>query len=713
MMYKKFLTFPFLITLLFNLYSETPLQGDPEKQGLEKESLLAFDLSSGIEYPIETDLDLLMMGANATMQGALRIPQWHPWLEACANLSYSFLPVMAETSLSLFGTGIGPGIIFEPSPRLHLECSLVGGGYYGFFNEQILDSSGTAYENQQGGGGLLNFSSNLSFFVSPWLSIGVDLGYVNYLGLTQGLRAGIGGSFHVDGLEQKVYLREIDFNDIFPSNYKYYDEHPIGTVIIVNEERFPIRDVSVSIFVEQYMEKPTLSSCDSPLEHGDTYKIGINALLRNDVLDLMEVSRVTAEISVQYLMNGKSRQNTTFGTLVLQNRNAIVWNDDRKAAAFVTPMSPEILKLSKGVAGMVRKKGPRTVNQNIRMAMGIFSALSEYGLSYVIDPNTLPYEDAVKNTYTVDFLQYPAETLGYKGGDCDDLTVLFCSLLESVGIHTAFIMVPGHIFSAFSLDIPPNEAKRIFSNTNDLIFHDEKTWVPVETTMISDSFYDAWQNGIKQWRDESQKGNATIIPMSESWKTYESSGEPTNIGSITLPDMRRIEESYDEDLAAFISRELSPQVLALKNRINTSRRSLRLMNQLGVLYARYGKIEDAKIQFRRILAMEEYLPSMINLGNILYLEQQYGEALDIFKMAEKKDKENPVVLLSLARINYEFENSALVNSYFTRASRLAPELSEQFAYLASATTDVSVARAGDIETLKEKVIWEYGEEEEQ
>ena len=44
----------------------------------------------------------------------------------------------------------------------------------------------------------------------------------------------------------------------------------------------------------------------------------------------------------------------------------------------------------------------------------------------------------------VDFLQFPRQTLVYGAGDCDDISILYNSLLESVGIRTAFITIPGH-----------------------------------------------------------------------------------------------------------------------------------------------------------------------------------------------------------------------------------------------------------------------------
>ncbi|MFW6293995.1 MAG: hypothetical protein ACOC7V_16970, partial [Spirochaetota bacterium] len=62
----------------------------------------------------------------------------------------------------------------------------------------------------------------------------------------------------------------------------------------------------------------------------------------------------------------------------------------------------------------------------------------------------------------VDFLQFPRQTLTYSSGDCDDLTALYIALLESVGVDTAFITVPGHIYAAFAVETSPEEARREF-----------------------------------------------------------------------------------------------------------------------------------------------------------------------------------------------------------------------------------------------------------
>ena len=68
------------------------------------------------------------------------------------------------------------------------------------------------------------------------------------------------------------------------------------------------------------------------------------------------------------------------------------------------------------------------VNRNLALAMGISTALKEYGMTYVIDPTT-PYSELAGNAVAIDFIQFPMQSLEYKAGDCDDLSILNCALL--------------------------------------------------------------------------------------------------------------------------------------------------------------------------------------------------------------------------------------------------------------------------------------------
>jgi transglutaminase-like putative cysteine protease len=74
--------------------------------------------------------------------------------------------------------------------------------------------------------------------------------------------------------------------------------------------------------------------------------------------------------------------------------------------------------------------------------------------------------------------------MSYKAGDCDDLTLLYCALLEGLGVESAFIAIPGHIYAAFALDTAYLEAVRLLIPSDLVIPLDGKAWVPVQITEL-------------------------------------------------------------------------------------------------------------------------------------------------------------------------------------------------------------------------------------
>jgi hypothetical protein len=251
-----------------------------------------------------------------------------------------------------------------------------------------------------------------------------------------------------------------------------------------------------------------------------------------------------------------------------------------------------VLEFSKSVAGWAKAKSNRAVNVNLSMAMALHEALKLYGMTYVVDPTT-PFAEFSKDKLAVDFLQFPRQTLKYAAGDCDDLSILYNALLESVGIETAFITVPGHIFIAFSLDTAPDAARRSFLRADELIFRDDETWLPVEITMVQSDFLDAWQAGARQWRENEAREQAGFYRVHAAWREYEPVGLPGDPAAISSPSRTAVVNAFLQEMDKFIHSEISTRVSSLQGEIRRSNNPSIPLNKLGVLYAKYELWEDA------------------------------------------------------------------------------------------------------------------------
>lgn len=136
---------------------------------------------------------------------------------------------------------------------------------------------------------------------------------------------------------------------------------------------------------------------------------------------------------------------------------------------------------------------------------------------YVADPNA-----------TSDYVQFPQQTIELKGGDCDDLSVLYSSVLENVGIQTALIDYKpekglGHVNLLLNTELTPQMAKWITDNDNKYFIRknkrgEEQVWIAIETTSLTD-FMKAWELGTQKFNKEAldnfglAKGKVEIVDV--------------------------------------------------------------------------------------------------------------------------------------------------------------------------------------------------------
>lgn len=136
---------------------------------------------------------------------------------------------------------------------------------------------------------------------------------------------------------------------------------------------------------------------------------------------------------------------------------------------------------------------------------------------YVADPNA-----------TSDFVQFPKQTIDLRGGDCDDLSVLYSAVLESVGIQTALIDYKpdkglGHVNLLFNTELSPQRAIWITDNDSKYFIRknkrgEDQVWIAIETTSLT-NFMKAWELGTEKFNNDAinklglAKGRVEIIDV--------------------------------------------------------------------------------------------------------------------------------------------------------------------------------------------------------
>ena len=414
---------------------------------------------------------------------------------------------------------------------------------------------------------------------------------------------------------------------------------------------------------------------------------------------------LSSTINLKYELGGTNRAITLNSTIDVLHRNALVWDDDTKAASFIDTRNDAVLSFAKAVAHTVQTDDRRAVNRNLRVAMAMFEAMGVYRISYVQDPHRPTYRDSRNNTSVVDYIQYPNQSLFYRGGDCDDLTILFCSLVESVGVETAMLTVPGHIYTAVNLATPASQVDSLFADPGLIIIHNDECWLPIEITLVGSSFQEAWETGAREWNEAAAAGKAMIYPVGEASKRWLNIGSPTEIVVADELAEETFAELYRTRLDAHVAVQLSTLTGPLTTRLESNPDDMRTLNKLGIAYASHGLLEQAEECFSEAVD-NGYKPALANLGNVHLLNGKYRQAVNDFNQVLEERPNSSVAIAGLARASSQAGERLKVEKYLAQLDDIDQGMAVQ---LAGLSTSGNEDRAAEL-SVNSFMYW-AGEEE--
>ena len=469
-------------------------------------------------------------GVGAALKATYRPVKF---LNLFAQGEYLSMALPGVAPITVIDGGVGTGYHLDISDRFSFDLNFDIGAYQAKSTRKI--SGITA-------GGSLTFS----YKINPSIYIDVNASGKHFAAKPMPLMMVNGGvgpgiTFNITEIFNNKTNIGIELNGltpVFPVLYSWYENNSFGSVSITNKEDSSITDVTISFFQPQYMAHAKECATFDRIKRGETVNVDLVAFFNEQMLELTEKTDTSSYIIVNYSRLGKKLSQSYALDVPVYGRNNMSWDDDRRAAVFVSSKDPAAMQFGKYTASIVRDNLRTDMPVNIQYAIGIFQALNEFGLNYVVDPSSA-FEDNV-GTSSIDFLQFPYQTLMYRGGDCDDISILVCSLFEAVGIDTAFITVPGHIFMAFDSGLTPEQARMVYRNDSEYVIVEDQVWVPLEITLSDEGFYRACRYGAREWNNAAANGTAALYRMRDSWQIYQPISVPGAVAYFNLPDSNKI-----------------------------------------------------------------------------------------------------------------------------------------------------------------------------
>lgn len=393
-----------------------------------------------------------------------------------------------------------------------------------------------------------------------------------------------------------------DLQALYGSLFLSYREQPIGTATVTNRGREPLQGVGLHFAFDgeaaPFLIEP-YSVALGVLEPGASLTVDVAPKLSN--LMLSEYTReVTARLS---LRDAKGVLAESSQAIFVYGRQVFNWDDPERVAAFIDPDDPAVSRLVKK-AWMHRPPSGSAEfpPANFVAALTLLTALAEQGLRY--RPDAQNPISARMDWKANDRVAYPSGTLLARSGDCDDLSVLCCSLLESGGIPTAFAVGSSHVFFLFDTGLPMSHLENSALEPRTVVPWKGRVWAPVEATELAGpgaTFAAAWAAAWSR-REAVLAGEFQLIDVQEAWGRYQ---------PLSPPPTRDVEEDIRRHITVpdGLGKRLTGELEALRRLFRDSLRTrvreieaeggdvTSTRHGVGLLYAQSGLFADA----RRIL----------------------------------------------------------------------------------------------------------------
>ena len=467
------------------------------------------------------------------------------------------------------------------------------------------------------------------------------------------------------------------FPDIFAGMQNFYAQRPFAGITLINQKDYSLYDIEVSFFQSGYMDSPTPCGFYSgELKSGESIEVPIYALFNENIFEFEGVISNVGEIIVNYTSRNRNATQKKTVAYNIHDKTRLIWDDDDKVAAYITPADSTLKYFTSYIQNICRDYLLPGYQAPLQYAMQVYYALKE--LKFIYQPDIkYPFIKVKNNMMVIDTVNLPRTTIKFRGGDCDDLTVLYCSLLETMGVETGFITYPDHIAPVLNTGIETNEYYTLDPDRNMFIYYNGSLWIPLEITLVeTENFLTAWQHAIKRYNDVEKKELRFTRAAQQIYTPIRLKSEKTELPA---EELKNLGIKYKGEIAA-----LKQQLISY---YTEHRETAKDFLRSGHIYRKWQEYALAENAYKTALKLDNgNFYTREYLGDLCYLQKKYSEALEIYlALAKDEDKSGQVplsayaeIMLKTAYTYYELGDQNHYNSFRKDALRYNPELAKYF-----------------------------------
>lgn len=655
-------------------------------------------VGSGFDLNDNDDLFGSATGASLGLRHVFNLGPGLPLFFGGLEAVVSRLDLTIGGNATVFQGGARAGVDFRPIPRLLTGVNAAAGYYV------LRDESGSGVQNFA-----VSAAARAGYRITPHVSVSASAELVSLFGLIPAgpdggsdealLQATFGVSttyhFGVPNLQPwhiEGHLIEVVYGHL-PEHYR---TAPVGTATLRHRGAYPIERVTAFASVDALAPAPRPLAIPSSLgpDEWTAVPIRLEAPLEGRLAERGGTGEV--EISIGYRYRGWNRSQRMRLPVRVIGRDTIDWEDPRHLALFVHSTEPTIAGLAAGIATTIERVGTRAVDPAVRAAAAI------HAYARTIRPGGAegPGWATIGGEREVSGLEFPRAAIAGNGAlDPVSRTLLEAALLEAAGYRTALVLSDDRLLLAVAPVTPAADLAAVFASPESLIGDGDERWFVYAAGRADLDLLAAHREAVAA---HAATESTRIIPLRDAWVAFppaDLSGDGDG-----APELQRdqLVAAFRTELEPIVASELEPRAAQLLARVSAARDDRVAANRLGVLYARYHRYPEASRIFSDILLDEEYVPALVNAGNVLVAQGEPLRALPFFRRAIEQEPFNPNVLLALAEVEHALENYGNAALAYQRLASIEPALAERYSYLTlRGEESVRAAREAGLDDLIE------------
>lgn len=517
--------------------------------------------------------------------------------------------------------------------------------------------------------------------------------------------------------QQAIEVAQINIiPSLFPSLYESYKnmEEGIGNIHLINRSNEE-STIQIVISIPGLMDSTYLTDVPMKLPAGEEINFPLKLNFSQEFLSSSVSSSRIVQIKLIIQKNEQRPQEILLSKPVyVYSKNAITWDDPYKVSVFVNPQDPAISQIRPQMEHHLTMASLTYLPSKVLKAMQAYYTLRSLELQYQSDPNN-PFSSEGDGSIAVDSIQFPSEFIcETQTGDCDDCTILLTSLLESIGIQTAFLLLPDHIFMMFNTGIRQTNWRSVHNNQNKIILYDNMVWVPMETTLLDidngGGFIEAWDKAAQEYY--SNLDTIEVIDIALSRRVY----TPVSLSSLPAPipsiEWNESQIQYENTIDQLYHILYTVPKENLLSQLENQPDNGDLRRQLAVLYVKFEEYQNTIDLLTEIQddGDKDFIDNYY-IGLSHYKLNQYDEAVKYFTLSLESVPENLLrrysakISIQLSLCYQEMQDFSHRDEYYELAYSINPGVADQFAVQLEQIQNIQIENVAEAEEQRMDILY--------